>query len=52
MFGYEFINKLIGEDVFGIIVFLIISIIGVKLGKFVGNVVWLNRDKIFLFELY
>ncbi|XP_019481242.1 PREDICTED: tyrosine--tRNA ligase, mitochondrial [Hipposideros armiger] len=50
--GYEFINKLTGEDVFGITVPLITSTTGAKLGKSAGNAVWLNRDKTSPFELY
>ncbi|XP_055136150.2 tyrosine--tRNA ligase, mitochondrial [Symphalangus syndactylus] len=52
MSGYEFINKLTGEDVFGITVPLITSTTGAKLGKSAGNAVWLNRDKTSPFELY
>ncbi|XP_036108678.1 tyrosine--tRNA ligase, mitochondrial [Molossus molossus] len=52
MSGYEFINKLTGEDVFGITVPLITSTAGAKLGKSAGNAVWLNRDKTSPFELY
>ncbi|KAM5288891.1 tyrosine--tRNA ligase, mitochondrial [Ctenodactylus gundi] len=50
--GYEFINKLTGEDVFGITVPLITSTTGAKLGKTAGNAVWLNREKTSPFELY
>ncbi|XP_024431652.2 tyrosine--tRNA ligase, mitochondrial [Desmodus rotundus] len=52
MSGYEFINKLTGEDVFGITVPLITSTTGAKLGKSAGNAVWLNRDNTSPFELY
>eukprot|EP00070_Physeter_catodon_P022709 XP_023984888.1 tyrosine--tRNA ligase, mitochondrial isoform X3 [Physeter catodon] len=52
MSGYEFIQKLTGEDVFGISVPLITSTTGAKLGKSAGNAVWLNRDKTSPFELY
>ncbi|XP_070266564.1 tyrosine--tRNA ligase, mitochondrial [Myotis yumanensis] len=50
--GYEFINKLTGEDVFGITLPLITSTTGAKLGKSAGNAVWLSRDKTSPFELY
>ncbi|XP_036313518.1 tyrosine--tRNA ligase, mitochondrial isoform X1 [Pipistrellus kuhlii] len=52
MSGYEFINKLTGEDVFGITLPLITSTAGAKLGKSAGNAVWLSRDKTSPFELY
>ncbi|XP_002712724.1 tyrosine--tRNA ligase, mitochondrial [Oryctolagus cuniculus] len=50
--GYEFVHKLTGEDVFGIMVPLITSTTGAKLGKSAGNAVWLSRERTSPFELY
>ncbi|XP_043565185.1 tyrosine--tRNA ligase, mitochondrial [Chiloscyllium plagiosum] len=50
--GYEFIHKVTGQDVFGIMVPLVTSSSGDKLGKTAGNAVWLNRNKTSPFELY
>ncbi|XP_053572230.1 tyrosine--tRNA ligase, mitochondrial [Bombina bombina] len=52
MSGHEFINRTTGEDVFGIILPLITSTTGDKLGKSAGNSVWLNRDRTSPFEFY
>ncbi|XP_048223142.1 tyrosine--tRNA ligase, mitochondrial isoform X1 [Perognathus longimembris pacificus] len=50
--GYEFVRRVTGEDVFGITVPLVTSTAGAKLGKSVGNAVWLNRERTSPFELY
>ncbi|XP_067855852.1 tyrosine--tRNA ligase, mitochondrial [Heptranchias perlo] len=52
MTGYEFIHKETGQDVYGIMVPLVTSASGDKLGKTAGNAVWLNRNKTSPFELY
>ncbi|XP_051885950.1 tyrosine--tRNA ligase, mitochondrial [Pristis pectinata] len=52
MSGYEFISKVTGQDVYGIMVPLVTSASGDKLGKTAGNAVWLNRNKTSPFELY
>lgn len=41
-----------GEEVYGLIIPLVTSSVGDKLGKTAGNAVWLNRDKTSPFELY
>ncbi|XP_055506152.1 tyrosine--tRNA ligase, mitochondrial [Leucoraja erinacea] len=50
--GYEFIRKVTGQDVYGIMVPLVTSASGDKLGKTAGNAVWLNKNKTSPFELY
>ncbi|XP_067906921.1 tyrosine--tRNA ligase, mitochondrial [Heterodontus francisci] len=52
MSGYEFIHKVTGQDVYSIMVPLVTSSSGDKLGKTSGNAVWLNRNKTSPFELY
>ncbi|XP_072915312.1 tyrosine--tRNA ligase, mitochondrial isoform X1 [Hemitrygon akajei] len=52
MSGYEFISKVTGQDVYGIMVPLVTSASGDKLGKTAGNALWLNRNKTSPFELY
>uniref|UniRef100_UPI00398EF570 tyrosine--tRNA ligase, mitochondrial n=1 Tax=Pristiophorus japonicus TaxID=55135 RepID=UPI00398EF570 len=52
MSGYEFIHKMTGQDVYGIMVPLVTSASGDKLGKTAGNAVWLNRSRTSPFELY
>ncbi|XP_030053973.1 tyrosine--tRNA ligase, mitochondrial [Microcaecilia unicolor] len=52
MTGYDFIQRVTGQDVFGITVPLITSSAGDKLGKSAGNAVWLNREKTSPFEFY
>ncbi|KAG8579868.1 hypothetical protein GDO81_011079 [Engystomops pustulosus] len=52
MSGHEFIQRTAGEDVFGILLPLITSSSGDKLGKSAGNAVWLNRDRTSPFEFY
>ncbi|XP_029455896.1 tyrosine--tRNA ligase, mitochondrial [Rhinatrema bivittatum] len=50
--GYEFIQRVTGQAVFGITLPLITSTAGDKLGKSAGNAVWLNREKTSPFEFY
>ncbi|CAN2389361.1 mitochondrial [Pristimantis euphronides] len=52
MSGHDFIQRTTGENVFGILLPLITSTTGDKLGKSAGNAVWLNRDRTSPFELY
>ncbi|XP_013878749.1 tyrosine--tRNA ligase, mitochondrial [Austrofundulus limnaeus] len=52
MSGHEYIRKVSGEDVYGLIIPLVTSTVGDKLGKTAGNAVWLNKDKTSTFELY
>ncbi|GCB73498.1 tyrosine--tRNA ligase, mitochondrial [Scyliorhinus torazame] len=52
MSGYEFIHKVTGQNVYGILVPLVTSSSGDKLGKSAGNAIWLNRNKTSPFELY
>ncbi|XP_048405222.1 tyrosine--tRNA ligase, mitochondrial [Stegostoma tigrinum] len=52
MSGYEFIHKVTGEDVYSIMVPLVTSSSGDKLGKTAGNAIWLNRNKTSPFEFY
>ncbi|XP_044137017.1 tyrosine--tRNA ligase, mitochondrial [Bufo gargarizans] len=52
MSGHDFIQRTTGEDVFGILLPLITSTTGDKLGKSAGNAVWLNRDRTSPFEFY
>ncbi|KAM4037907.1 tyrosine--tRNA ligase, mitochondrial [Anomaloglossus baeobatrachus] len=52
MSGHDFIQRTTGEDVFGILLPLITSTTGDKLGKSAGNAVWLNRERTSPFEFY
>uniref|UniRef100_A0A8C5N4Y5 Tyrosine--tRNA ligase n=1 Tax=Leptobrachium leishanense TaxID=445787 RepID=A0A8C5N4Y5_9ANUR len=52
MSGHEFIHKVTGEDVYGILLPLVTSTAGDKLGKSAGNAVWLNRERTSPFEFY
>ncbi|XP_063784947.1 tyrosine--tRNA ligase, mitochondrial [Pseudophryne corroboree] len=52
MTGHDFIHRTTGEDVFGILLPLIMNTAGDKLGKSAGNAVWLNRDRTPLFDFY
>ncbi|MBN3296046.1 SYYM protein, partial [Amia calva] len=52
MSGHNLIQKVTGEEVFGLTVPLITSSTGDKLGKTAGNAVWLNRDRMSPFEFY
>ncbi|XP_029379515.1 tyrosine--tRNA ligase, mitochondrial [Echeneis naucrates] len=52
MSGHEYIQKMSGEEVYGLTIPLVTSSIGDKLGKTAGNAVWLNRAKTSPFELY
>ncbi|XP_051916739.1 tyrosine--tRNA ligase, mitochondrial [Hippocampus zosterae] len=52
MSGHDFINKVSGEEVYGLTLPLVTSTTGDKLGKTAGNAVWLNRDRTSPFELY
>ncbi|CAH2278281.1 tyrosine--tRNA ligase, mitochondrial [Pelobates cultripes] len=52
MSGHEFIHKVTGEDVFGIMLPLITNTTGDKLGKSAGNAVWLNRERTSPFDFY
>ncbi|XP_075997931.1 tyrosine--tRNA ligase, mitochondrial [Genypterus blacodes] len=52
MSGHDFIQKVSGEEVYGLTIPLVTSTVGDKLGKSAGNAVWLNRDKTSPFELY
>lgn len=38
--------------VFGLIIFLMLKVDGIKFGKIVGGVIWLDFKKILLFEFY
>uniref|UniRef100_A0A3P9HW83 Tyrosine--tRNA ligase n=1 Tax=Oryzias latipes TaxID=8090 RepID=A0A3P9HW83_ORYLA len=49
---HEYIQKVSGEDVYGLTIPLVTNSMGDKLGKTAGNAVWLNRDKTSPFELY
>lgn len=50
--GYEFIQKLKKDTVFGITVPLLTDSSGAKLGKSVGNSIWLDGIQTSAFELY
>uniref|UniRef100_A0A4W3IUX4 Tyrosine--tRNA ligase n=1 Tax=Callorhinchus milii TaxID=7868 RepID=A0A4W3IUX4_CALMI len=52
MSGYEFIQKVTGQEVYGITIPLVTSTSGDKLGKSAGNAVWLDSKKTSPFELY
>ncbi|KAM8974187.1 tyrosine--tRNA ligase, mitochondrial [Pelodytes ibericus] len=52
MSGHEFIHRVTGEGVFGILLPLITTTTGDKLGKSAGNAVWLNRNRTSPLEFY
>ncbi|XP_069811057.1 tyrosine--tRNA ligase, mitochondrial [Dendropsophus ebraccatus] len=52
MSGHDFIHRMTGEEVFGILLPLITSTSGDKLGKSAGNAVWLSRERTSPYELY
>eukprot|EP00079_Xenopus_tropicalis_P013581 XP_002942334.2 PREDICTED: tyrosine--tRNA ligase, mitochondrial isoform X1 [Xenopus tropicalis] len=52
MSGHDFIQRVTGEEVFGVTVPLVTNTAGDKLGKSAGNAIWLNRDRTSPFELY
>ncbi|XP_056373400.1 tyrosine--tRNA ligase, mitochondrial [Hyla sarda] len=52
MSGHDFIHRTTGEEVFGILLPLITSTSGDKLGKSAGNALWLNRDRTSPFDFY
>lgn len=54
MSGLDFICKKEGFEVrvYGLIIFLMFKVDGMKFGKIVGGVIWLDLDKMILFEFY
>ncbi|XP_053318679.1 tyrosine--tRNA ligase, mitochondrial [Spea bombifrons] len=52
MSGQDFIQRVTGQQVFGILLPLITSSTGDKLGKSAGNALWLNRERTSPFEFY
>lgn len=50
--GYEFIQKVKKETVFGLTVPLLTDSCGAKLGKSAGNSIWLDGDQTSPYELY
>lgn len=52
--GIDLIYCLEGNDVkvYGLIILLLLKVDGIKFGKIVGGVVWLNFEWILLYEFY
>ncbi|XP_038064265.1 tyrosine--tRNA ligase, mitochondrial-like isoform X2 [Patiria miniata] len=52
MTGHELVKRVTGKDVYGIVIPLVTSSTGDKLGKTAGNAVWINEEKTSALDLY
>ncbi|XP_077870461.1 tyrosine--tRNA ligase, mitochondrial-like [Saccoglossus kowalevskii] len=52
MAGHDLIHRVTGKETYGILIPLVTSTEGDKLGKSAGNAIWINPDKTTPFELF